>query len=237
MATRHNGQWREANFSVAVLSAQRPVNMVSPAEIGFWARIGLLEESCTPAACQGKAGTHTMMQPKIYIAATTGSTGSTSAMLHLELDSNVYGWFLEASDRQVSAGFFMLENFYAHCPPVLYRSVADDVYGDWIRDHPPGNDLMRCPVPDCVVHELERLQSKLAHDWLYFDGEPCSAVESAAYHQHGMDRRAANIRSRKLNRLVRDNGGRHHWTTGFDQNVLDYLQKYARIERCVLVRQ
>ena len=52
-----------------------------------------------------------------------------------------------------------------------------------------------------------------------------------------MVRRAVNIRSRKLNRLVRDTGGWHHWTPGFDQNVLDYLQKYARIERCVLLRQ
>lgn len=177
-----------------------------------------------------------MMQPKIYIAATTGSSGVTSALLHLEAQDVVYGWFLESTDRQVSAGFFMLEDFYGQRPAVLYRSVADDVYGDWTRDQPPGDHVLRCPVPDSLVHELERLQAKLVDDWLFFEGEPGSAIEFAAYGQHRVVRRAVNIRSRKLNRLVRSGGGWHHWTPGFDQNVLDYVQKYARIERCVLLR-
>lgn len=177
-----------------------------------------------------------MMQPKIYIAVTSGINGATSALLHLESERDVYGWFLESTDRRIAAGFFMLEDFYAHRPAVLYRSVVDDVYGDWIRDHPPGDLPMRCPVPESVVHELERLQSKLVHDWLFFESDPDSASERAACDGHGMVRRAVNIRARKLSRLVRSNGGWHHWTPGFDQNVLDYLQKYARAERCVVSR-
>ena len=178
-----------------------------------------------------------MMQPKIYIAATTGSSGTTTAVLYLELESDVFGWFLEANEHQVAAGFFMLEDFYAQRPAVLYRSLADDVYGHWIRDHPPGDDRVRCPLPESVLHELERLQSKLVNDWLFFENEPGSAMEFAAYGQHAVVRRAVNIRSRKLSRLVRGNSGWHHWTPGFDQNVLDHLQKYARLERWVLLRQ
>lgn len=177
-----------------------------------------------------------MMQPKIYIAATSGAGGITSALLHIESESDVYGWYLEATDHQFSAGFFMLEDFYAHRAAVLYRSVADDVYGDWVRDHPPADNPTRCPVPESVMHELERLQSKLVHDWLFFRGEPGSATEFAGYGQHAVVRRAVNIRSRKLNRLAHGSGGWHHWTPGFDQNVLDYLQKYKRSEPDVLLR-
>ncbi|MBC7415447.1 MAG: hypothetical protein H7327_10990 [Herminiimonas sp.] len=175
-----------------------------------------------------------MMQPKIYIAATGGAAGVTSALLHLESESDVYGWFLEATHHQFYAAFFMLEDFYAHRPAVLYRSCANDAYGDWVREHPPASNPMRCPVPEGMVHELERLKSKLVHDWLFFDSGADSATELAAYGPHGPARRAVNIRSRKLSRLAHSTGGWHHWTPGFDQNVLDYLQKYRRPDRVVL---
>lgn len=170
------------------------------------------------------------MQPKIYVAATAGVNGTTSALLHIEAQSDVYGWFLESADRRFSAAFFMLEDFYAQRAAVLYSSMSNDAYGLWIRDQPPAAVPVRCPVPEHVVHDLERLKSKLVQDWLCFAGEPMDAAGTALYDRHGMRARAVNIKPRRLTRLASGRNGWHHWSAGFDPNVLDYLLKFRRTE-------
>lgn len=175
------------------------------------------------------------MQSKIYIAATPGPAGTTSALLHIEKQTDVYGWFLESVDLHFSAAFFMLEDFYAHRPAVLYSSVRDDVNGEWRRDQPPALHPIRCPVPENVIHDLEQQKSKLAQDWLVFHDEHHlpNNTDMKVYERHGMAGRAVNIKARKLNRLCCSLLGWQHWSAGFDQNVMDYLLKFRRDEHCI----
>lgn len=170
------------------------------------------------------------MQPKIAIAATPGGLDAISALLYVEVHADVCGWLLESTAGCCSVAFFMLENFYAPAPAVLYRSVSDDVYGNWIRAEPPAAHIIRCPMPENIVHEIEPLKSKLVQDWLTFydsaDDRPVSALEQQ------LDTvpctRAVRIKPGKINRLTRDTAGLHYATPGCDANVLDYLQKFRR---------
>lgn len=171
------------------------------------------------------------MQPKIAIAATPGSSGSTSALLYVEVRADVCGWFLEAAVQQYRVAFFMLENFYASAPAVLYRSVTDDVYGNWVRDEPPASHTIRCPMQENIVHQIEPLKTKLMQDWLLFhDGanENRSLVAAITTNQI-RPARTVSIKPGKLNRLTRSATGLHYATPGFDANVFDYLQKFRRV--------
>ena len=170
------------------------------------------------------------MQPKIALAATSGSAGSTSALLYVELRADVCGWFLNANARHYRVAFFMLENFYAHAPAVLYRSVTDDVYGAWVRDEPPASHVIRCPLPEAVVHQIEPVKSKLMHDWLSFhDGVADASClgETAGANPPGREH-AVSIKAARLNRLTRGPAGLQYATPGFDANVLEYLQTFRR---------
>ncbi|MBC7514171.1 MAG: hypothetical protein H7234_07020 [Herminiimonas sp.] len=170
------------------------------------------------------------MQSKIALAATSGNSGSTWALLYVEVRADVCGWFLDATARHYRVAFFMLENFYATAPAVLYRSVTDDVYGSWVRDEPPATHIIRCPLPENVVHEIEPLKSKLMQDWLTFDDGPTLLPNAARLPKQdaGRPECAVSIKPSKLSRLKRGTAGLHYATPGFDANVVDYLQKFRR---------
>ncbi len=170
------------------------------------------------------------MQPKIAIAASSGNPGAVSALLYVEVHADVCGWSMDAAAGCCKVAFFMLENFYAPLPAVLYRSVNDDVYGNWIRDEPPALHAIRCPLPENVVHEIEPLKSKLVQDWLMFH-EDCAdgtVVSQKRRPDAGHRCRIVGIKPEKVKRLTRDAAGLHYATPGFDANVLDYLQKFRR---------
>lgn len=154
----------------------------------------------------------------------------TSALLYVEVRADVCGWFLDATVRHYRVAFFMLENFYAAAPAVLYRSVTDDVYGSWVRDEPPPSHVIRCPLPENIVHQIEPLKSKLMQDWMTFHDGVADTP-----HATGPSRpdatppeHAVSIKPGKLSRLKHDAGGLHYATPGFDDNVRDYLQKFRR---------
>lgn len=179
------------------------------------------------------------MQPKIYLAATQGATGSTVAVLQIESHADVYGWFLESCEWQFTAAFFMLESFYAKRTTVLYRSARDDAYGHWLQDHPPTTHPIRCPLPEGVIHELERSRAKLIHEWLSFDDPDAPAAGPLSIGSPGVPigLRAVNIKPHKWRRMLPGRQGWQHQTAGFDQNVVDYLQKHGRFTPVSMTRQ
>lgn len=170
------------------------------------------------------------MQAKIALAATSGSSGSTSALLYVEERADVCGWFLDATARHYKVAFFMLENFYTLTPAVLYCSMTDDVYGSWVRDEPPATHFIRCPLPENIVHEIEPLKSKLVQDWLTFNHGIIAPPNSLQPPRSDATppERMVNIKPGKLSRLKRGTAGLHYATPGFDANVADYLQKFRR---------
>jgi hypothetical protein len=170
------------------------------------------------------------MQPKIYVSNSDETPNVLTALFYLDAQRDVHGWHLVARGRQVSAAYFMVEHFYADCLPVLYRSVADDVYEPWTTDYPPKRALIRCPLPDHVAHELERWQSLFIREWIFFDTDPDADGELAAYRDHGKPMQAANIRCRKLNRIGWKTGHWIHATPGTDFNVVYFLEKHWRTD-------
>ena len=169
------------------------------------------------------------MQPKTHLCYAQDTPSFVSATFYVESDKDIFGWFVHASTDSFSAGFFMLENFYTQNATVLYRSVDDDLYGRWIIDYPASVNEIRSPLPDVIGHELDRIQSQLLNEWLFFASDPDAAPELAAYHHHGLAIHAVNIQCRKLNRLDRGQSTWTHTTPGMDLNVVDFLRKYWRI--------
>lgn len=169
------------------------------------------------------------MQPKVHIRYSQDKPSFVSAIFYLESARDVFGWYVHATDKRFSAGFFMIENFYTRSATVLYRSVDNDLYGDWTMDHPPTRQHCRCPVPDSMGHELERIQSLLVDEWLFFHDDPNVLAELTAYREHGLATHAVNVRCKKLTRLDRAKSEWSHRTPGIDLNVADFLEKHWRV--------
>ncbi|MDB5764448.1 MAG: hypothetical protein JWQ21_3443 [Herminiimonas sp.] len=176
------------------------------------------------------------MQPKTYICFTPAETSSVSALFHVESGMDIYGWRTDARGHCFSAAFFMLESFYATRGAVLYRSVEDDVYGPWITDFPLTDNEIRCPLPELVRHELERLQSQFVEEWLFFENDPAAIPESAVYRSHRLPVQAVNIRSSRLNRLGKNRSGWEYSTSGSDLNIIDFIEKYWRFNEKAVIR-
>lgn len=169
------------------------------------------------------------MQQKSYISYSPDKQGSIFALFYFESSADLYGWHLEAREAFFSAGFFLVENFYAETATHLYRSAEDDVYGDWAIDFPPCRDLIRCPLPDSVAHELERLQSIFVEEWFFFADLPHIEAELAAYRVRRLPVQSVNIKSKRLNRLQREGRLWVYSGSGLDLNFVTLLRRYWRM--------
>lgn len=173
------------------------------------------------------------MQPKTHIRFLPDEPSSVSALFYVEHGVDVYGWYThadaQAGGARFSAAFFMLENFYMNRSSVLYRSLEDDVYGPWTNDSPPIDTELRCPLPEPVRHELERIQSNFVDEWLFFENDPAASSELLSYENHRFLVHPVNIKSRKLNRLEKNNKSWEHKTPGIDSNVMDFVEKNWRL--------
>lgn len=173
------------------------------------------------------------MQPKAYISYSPGKLGSVFALFYFESGDDIYGWHIEARSLYFSAAFFMVEDFYANRSPRLYRSVEDDVYGPWTIDYPPTKDEIRCPAPESVGHELERIQSRFVEEWLFFKNDVHIEAELAAYESLGLPVQEVNIKSRRLQRLIKEGGTWTYMPPSIDLNVVQLLRKYWRLSEKV----
>ena len=164
------------------------------------------------------------MQPKVYVSYAQKRAHAVTALFYLEREVHLYGWYIAAGNRALSQAFFMLENFYADATPVLYRSLADDMYDPWAIDFPHPRSDIRNPLPADIGHELERLQSQFVDEWLFFADDGAAADECAAYHARGLQLHGANIKCRRLARLHQDCDEWVHVTPGADFNVADFIE-------------
>jgi hypothetical protein len=165
------------------------------------------------------------MQPKTAICYTPGTQADIATLFYVVSDTDIYGWYLQAQPVRFSAAYFMIEDFYADRSARLYRSVQDDVHGMWISDRSPNGSEIRCPIPEAVGHELERIQSWFVKEWVFFENDPAADLDSTLYERHGLPVAAVNIRYKRLNRLDRSNAGWSHASPGVDLNIVEFLQK------------
>ena len=156
---------------------------------------------------------------------TTDLAAGITALLYVEDGRDVYGWYAQARRWRYSAAFFMLENFYSNQPTLLYRSLEDDVQGDWECMLPSPARPIRCPVPEEWRHELESQQSAFIDDWLFFPGDPAYRREVEACRQRGLPLHAFNVRPRRLGRMRAEADGWSHASQSCDPWLVEYLQK------------
>jgi hypothetical protein len=170
------------------------------------------------------------MQPKVYLSYSRKKPCALTALFYIENAIELYGWYVSAGSHCLSNGFFMIENFYSVATPVLYRSLADDVYGPWTIDLPPTQSQIRCPLPADIGHELESLQSRFIEEWLFFKNDLNAGAEVAAYRAHSLPVHMANIRFRKLHGYSSKCNDWVHVTAGADFNVAEFLEKNWRAD-------
>lgn len=173
------------------------------------------------------------MQPKVHISFFPKDTVSIHAVFYVEAEADIYGWYGVGGSNRFSGAFFMVENFYATRATVLHRSVHGDVYGAWVADYPRNRDgdRNRCPVPEALRHELERIQSEFMQEWLFFKNDPDIDSELALYRTKDLPINALNIRFNRLHRFTKREPDWSYSTSGADLNVIEFLQKNLRCKQ------
>ena len=122
------------------------------------------------------------------------------AVFFLASRSNVYGWYTGSEQGTFPACYFMLEHFYSSLPTVFYRTTDNSPYAHWVKESGETETLLvdHSPVPEVLMHELDRLQFIFITEWLFYPQEPGSATEVDAYRILGLPVQPVNIRRRKL---------------------------------------
>ena len=175
-----------------------------------------------------------MIEAKTHLAYAPRGAGLLYAVLWFADEPTIYGWYIGSRDGVHEASFFVLPDYYAANPNVLYRSVEDDLYGPWVQvtdrgeselPHPP-------PVPQELRHELARLQDGFIRHWLFYDDDPGSEAEAHALKVRELSVRHVNIKASRLNKLRISPAVWRYDAPGADQNVLVRLsQRWPLDER------
>ena len=99
------------------------------------------------------------MQSKFCIRYASDHHALLSALFYIEDGNDLYCWHAQLCDHNLIAAFYAIEDFYADQASVLHRSLEDDVHGPWVTLAEDSTlQGVRCPVPEALRHELERLQ-------------------------------------------------------------------------------
>jgi hypothetical protein len=167
-----------------------------------------------------------MKTPQTFFAFTPRGVGLLCAVAYIEVDKDVYGWWVGYRDGSYPPAFFKLENFFSTQMTSFLATEGSDLYGGWKFDYSTGKPKRidpPLPVEKDMSHELERLQDEFNAEWLFFDGDEGREGEVEAYHHQDLPVLAVNIRSRKLNKLDKSDVVWLYRSKDFDRDILDYL--------------
>ena len=168
-----------------------------------------------------------MIEAHAHLAYAPRGAGLLYAVLWFGDGPSVYGWYIGSRDGMPEASYFVLPDYYAAKPAVLYRSVEDDLRGPWLQvtkrgeselPHPP-------PVPEALCHELARLQDEFIRHWLFFDDDPDSETQARALNARELSVRHVNIKPSRLGKLRTAPAVWRYDAPGADQNVLVHLSQ------------
>ena len=167
-----------------------------------------------------------MTQPHAHLAYAPRGAGLLYAVMWIAVGDDVYGWFIGSKDGETLASYFMLQDYFAARDTGFFRSLQDDVVGDWVDVRGDGEfPLAHVPVPEPVRHELNRLQDQFVRHWLFFDDDPAAVHEAAALRARELPVRHVNIRESRLDKLRTAPAVWRHDASEADINVLIYLSK------------
>lgn len=164
------------------------------------------------------------MQPHFYLAYTPRGAGVAAATFHLAQGENVYGWFIGARNHGSSAAFFALERYYSREPTIYWQSVEDDVHGPWKADV-AGTVTAAAggPVPEAIRHELARLQSEFADEWLFYPEDRRAEREVEAYRKLELPVETVNVQAGQFHRFDQSQPTWVYASPGIDLNLMAYL--------------
>ena len=168
-----------------------------------------------------------MSQAHTHLAYAPRGVGLLYAVLWFAEDEHVYGWFIGARDGGHLASYFMLQDYFSLRETRLFRSVEDDVYGEWVDVRPAGDAPLPHPppVPEAICHELSHLQYQFIRHWLFFDDDPEASEEADALTARQLPVRHVNIRASRLDKLRTAPAVWRYDAPDADMNVLIYLSK------------
>lgn len=168
-----------------------------------------------------------MNEPTSFLAYTPRGPGLMCAVMSIVAGNDVYGWYTGSASGEFPAAFFMLEHYYSTHETAFYRSVEDDVYGDWVLAYPPlAIDTGRSPpVPEPMCHELMRAQDAFIAEWLFYADDPAAAEEVEWYHEHELALGSVAIRHARLNRLDHRDVVWTYASPALDLNIIDLLRE------------
>ena len=175
-----------------------------------------------------------MIEAHAHLAYAPRGAGLLYAMLWFADGPSIYGWYIGSRDGIPEASYFVLPDYYAVTPTVLYRSVENDLYGPWVQVTEDGdNELPHPPpVPQALCHELVRLQDQFIRHWLFFDDDPDSETHAQALNARELPVRHVNIKASRLGKLRMGAAVWRYDALGADLNVLVRLsQRWPLDER------
>ncbi|MCL4798814.1 MAG: hypothetical protein KJ025_04450 [Burkholderiales bacterium] len=173
-----------------------------------------------------------MIEPRSYVAFAPRGAGLMCALFYFTDERSVYGWYTGSRAGEFPARFFMLEDYFSPHETRFYASAADDVYSGWVRragggetplDPPP-------PVPEPLLHELERLQDAFVREWLAYQGDAHAAEHAAAYAARELAFGAVNLRADKLGKLRTDAAVWTYATPDCDLNIVGTLRRHWSLD-------
>ena len=154
-----------------------------------------------------------MQTPRIFIAYAPRA-GLRCALAYLSSRHDAYGWFTGPSaDATLASAYFVLDEYYT---PRETRYI----------EVPPGELHAGAIDDEARCHELARLQDAVAHEWLFYRGDPGAERELALYAAAelacGGD---VNLRFERLNRLSKGQANWTFYTPAFEHGVLETLSR------------
>lgn len=147
------------------------------------------------------------------------------AVVCIEVEKDIYGWWIGFKEGRFPSAFFQLENFFSARDTVFLATDGSDVYGGWKFDYSSSRPEIAPPVPidEPMCHELERLQHVFAAEWLFFEGDEGVAEDAEYYRQNDLPVQEVNIKSRRLSKMDKGDVVWKYQSKDMDMDVIDYM--------------
>ena len=78
---------------------------------------------------------------------------------------------------------------------------------------------------DKALGEAMVAQSEFAEECLFYQDDPATQDEIAAYHHDELPVQAVNVKHKKLHKFNQDDVIWHYSSSGLDLNVMDYMRQ------------
>ena len=169
-----------------------------------------------------------MAQAHAHLGFTPRGVGLLYAMLWLEHEKDILGWFIGDRDGEPVAAYFVLQGYYEAGSPHFLHTLQDNVYGPWVEATSSGDAPRPQPVAisEPICHELQQLQQQFCRHWLFFGDDPGVSAEAAALAARELAVRRVNIRPNRLDKLHHGAAVWRYDAPSADLHVLERLSRF-----------